>query len=1663
MFDGLFEFIYEIFWRLEVLLCLVVKWMQQLFNAFTGVSTVSYHGSDEYLTNVFFSNPVANGIYLGMAAIGIAFIFIFAIISVIKKLFDLDDKVKMSYGQIFRSMFKALLVIVSMNLIMTVSLAFTNQLMRTIDKIFTNGSKYAEGAQHIDYTDEQFAAMGRILNTIGNYSLNPSYKSRYNLNSCYNEIRGDLKYLADTKVFNYYYPNTDADGNPDNTWQYAIQQIVQAGDYSSEVPIDQYEENEGIINAITECMEMMKTDPSFHALESYDRANEQTVDTVPLDTTLFLIGTMGNGSTAAARQVMYNEHPDLMDNARRPYYIGQKSIYDLDDVNEDFDISLSTTNYVIVFVGCYVIITNMALILVDCVVRIFNLLFMYLIAPPIVATMPLDDGTKFKQWTTAFIVQLFSVFATVISMRVFLVFIPIIMSSDLTLADNALLNMVGKLVMLWAGCKAVEKANGILTGILTDNAGAQSLMAGDMRQELKDSGVGQAGRYLEAKAVKGAGKVLGTAGSIATLPIRPITGALSALGGKIASTYRSVNQAWGDIVPDLIRGKYSNKSNNLGSAAKKDTPKDSGGNNKADGGLSQSQRNIGGGDKNDPNNGGKPGGPTKPNKPNGPTKPGGPGGGKPSNPGGGGQNKSGSGGQNKSGSGGQNKSGGGGQNKSGGGNSGNKLPNNNRQNPPERRGSHSNQQNHAEDKGKPDKNAQPDGAGNNAGQNVPANQRGLANGEDFDPNDPAQNFLYGDDGGDGDAGGEAYERGGSSVMGIAEGNDSIGGNGGGEDRKSVPNAVNRKMNLDNPKADGNNNGTQQAAGNRSKSDAGANNGSKTAVPNQKKANSPSKRGGMDRSNSVPGGNTDKQQKNTGIPANHSGRKTAGGQANAGSAGKKNDNADPNDEKNMEPKDENQSGNNRSSKNLHHQAGDHHIAGQPEQSEQNPQEMEKASELPNHQRVSENAGDDGKDDQNSERAYSVPNISQKSMMDGNDPAEKNTNRFSVQSGIRNNGKKNTAKGGNQAPESKNSSAAKQSAGGNQNRNMPANLRDIPDNSDNPRSVDVSRAEEKKTDDNDNPVQNSGGNVFNSGNQSGSKEHTHSGGMQNAGDDQQSENVIGSGQEPKNSLPERQRGFSGGAELSDNQRDDGKMSSEKGNIQNRQRADSAVSLRGKQHNGGSLSEKSSEHSAVSSANGKAAENVSSADRGSMNTSSNSVIPQSSGRLNPVNGSRVQSDADLSGDDASQAEKRQVKFGSENASDAEMRPAGNVPRNQRNLGGASVRSIPNVQSPAQEKDDNSSANDSHVSDRKIDDYAERQSGSVIESEMNGNESGLPQHSAGSEKHEGNGIHSSEGTEHRGSHRAGTFSNLPNRQTSVSEKTQKSEQRNNAVSANLPDVSEIETESSGIGGQNAARNSIPQNQRYQANSGSRQADGSGSDVRGTIPGSGNGTGSSFSQSNTSDAEKKTALTGMVHSYPDAIPQNQGNSIFNSTDIGQTDGVFSGGQEPVSGNAAEQRTANTGYSGNSQSAVSTNHPHIPTGERMLNSVEHPAADKSVAENVQNAEQIVPQEIPVVSGYQGTQRTQHEPIQSSQPQNVGTIPHRNTVNAGRTENPVQQEQKLSSGKMTTEGKPIKGTNRRNSVDSYVQEQFRKLDQDSPQRQDGKNEFGQPTLPTNNRS
>ena len=112
---------------------------------------------------------------------------------------------------------------------------------------------------------------------------------------------------------------------------------------------------------------------------------------------------------------------------------------------------------------------------------------LYLISPLVFAVEPLDDGTKRKQWITAFVVQSMGIFGTVISMRVLMLFIPIISSPDLVLYGTknggfgaGLINLIAKCFMILVGFEVVKKANGIISGILADSAGWQSIQAGDM-------------------------------------------------------------------------------------------------------------------------------------------------------------------------------------------------------------------------------------------------------------------------------------------------------------------------------------------------------------------------------------------------------------------------------------------------------------------------------------------------------------------------------------------------------------------------------------------------------------------------------------------------------------------------------------------------------------------------------------------------------------------------------------------------------------------------------------------------------------------------------------------------------------------------------------------------------------------------------------------------------------------------------------------------------------------------------------------------------------------------------------------------------------------------------------------------------------------------------
>ena len=466
------SFFYGLFYSIGTGLCWVVSILDQLFSVMSGMTKVRYQGKPHTLIDVFFGNTVVENIYWAMALIGILLCFVFAILAVTKKAADSGDKMRQSMGGILTGMFKGMLIIVCLTVILNMVLSFSDKLLTQINYAFTY-SDTLDKEDSITFKDDQYAAMARVLDTIANYSLNPSYNSRYNLNSCFNEIRGDLQYLEQQGVFDFYYVT---EGGTNESWQSALQKIVNSTDLKRDLSLDIY--NTQVSDALLECMKIMQTDYSFAPLKSYTRQYSGSRANIPLDRVIFLMCTM-----RAAKNPVYNQNVSVSDPLRGAYYIGEKSIYDYDQVSSDFEIS--GIDYIVLYLVAFKLIWDLAVIIIDCVARIFNMLFLYLIAPPFIGVMPLDEGGKFKQWTTAFIVQCFGVFGTVIAMRVLLIFIPIVINSDLVLFESSTLNMVGKVVLILGGMSTAKRASGVVTGILADNAGMQAIHAGSMGDSVR--------------------------------------------------------------------------------------------------------------------------------------------------------------------------------------------------------------------------------------------------------------------------------------------------------------------------------------------------------------------------------------------------------------------------------------------------------------------------------------------------------------------------------------------------------------------------------------------------------------------------------------------------------------------------------------------------------------------------------------------------------------------------------------------------------------------------------------------------------------------------------------------------------------------------------------------------------------------------------------------------------------------------------------------------------------------------------------------------------------------------------------------------------------------------------------------------------------------------
>ena len=498
IFQRIVDWFYNIWYGIDILLCKLLGLLYNIFEVFVGTAKVTYNGSSSYLLDVFFGNSTISKIYWGMALIGIVLAFAFAMISVVRKMFDADEKVKSTIGGIIRKLLQSIIMILLMNFIILVVLNATNLLTQQVTYLFDNSEVLGQ-AESYTFTTADYATMARIYDKIGNYSLNDSRDSRYNINACFNDIRSDLQSLESRGVFDFTY---DA-----NTWQGVLKDIATCHDLSEDQDLD--ENNTNLNAAILNAMVVLETYDNFKPVDSVTRENIRLASqNVPLDVIVFQMGMMDR-----AKNSTFNKEASLFDALRYDYISGAKSIYNLDTVRGDFNIN-DLGCHLLIIISAILIFWEFLKITLNCVARIFNMILLYISFPPFAATLSLDDGAKLKQWITAFIIQSLSVFGTLIGVRLLMLMIPIVFNANLQLFPNTYMNAIAKLIFLIGLSFTTEKASSMITGILADQAGFQAVQASSSGSAAAGA-VAQTGAAIGQKAYGIGRKVAGTGGRIA--------------------------------------------------------------------------------------------------------------------------------------------------------------------------------------------------------------------------------------------------------------------------------------------------------------------------------------------------------------------------------------------------------------------------------------------------------------------------------------------------------------------------------------------------------------------------------------------------------------------------------------------------------------------------------------------------------------------------------------------------------------------------------------------------------------------------------------------------------------------------------------------------------------------------------------------------------------------------------------------------------------------------------------------------------------------------------------------------------------------------------------------------------------------------------------------
>lgn len=382
IFSSLLTYVFMAIYYIFLAVCQLILLVEVVFKKLAGTAPVTVDGkfTDNIVMGFIFSDAVMR-VFISMLVLAVVLLFVFTFIAIIKSEFALDAKGS-AKGPIIGRAFKSLAYFIAVPVISVFGIFLTQGLTVGLDSLFAgkDTSQDAVGGMY-----------GRVFYAAAYNSNRARTSNKFNsqINSGWNNDGG----------------NFNASGN-----------------LSSAYKIDQA--------FLSERAMVESTVPTSGSFVNYlgDTVNYSDIETKSKGDLMCHVKVSERISKGLDSHIVFADYPDATNDSVHYTPLNAAVVnYYYDLVKFDYFIGIGGA----LVLAYFLLVTCFALMK-----RVFDIVVLMLIAPPMIALGPLDNGDATKKWTKEMVSRVVSVLASVFAMNMFFVIVPIFASVKIFGADT---------------------------------------------------------------------------------------------------------------------------------------------------------------------------------------------------------------------------------------------------------------------------------------------------------------------------------------------------------------------------------------------------------------------------------------------------------------------------------------------------------------------------------------------------------------------------------------------------------------------------------------------------------------------------------------------------------------------------------------------------------------------------------------------------------------------------------------------------------------------------------------------------------------------------------------------------------------------------------------------------------------------------------------------------------------------------------------------------------------------------------------------------------------------------------------------------------------------------------------------------------------------------